>query len=270
MPRFKRRVKMLSSKGLLGAAVIALAAGLAGSAGAQSPSGDVISELANNEGIFVDATNFKVVKGQGKGDASAQIAKMGAKEVSPGAIIFRSGDKLYMVEGAPPDRATPQAMKDFQGNWNVSYLKDLKDFQDNWAKSYIKEHPENAQAMKSFQDNWNVSYMKAMKGFQDNWNVSYMKNQNASYMKNQNASYMKDQNASYMKDQNASYMKEQNAVYMKEFQDNWSNSYMKAMKDFQSNWNVSYMKNQHASYLKEQNALWMKALGDFQDNWATS
>ena len=31
---------------------------------------------------------------------SAQIAKMGAKEVGPGAIIFRYGDKLYMVHAA--------------------------------------------------------------------------------------------------------------------------------------------------------------------------
>jgi hypothetical protein len=29
--------------------------------------------------------------------------------------------------------------------------------------------------MKNFQDNWNVSYMKATKDFQDNWNTSYMK-----------------------------------------------------------------------------------------------
>jgi hypothetical protein len=29
--------------------------------------------------------------------------------------------------------------------------------------------------MKDFQDNWNVSYMKAVKDFQDNWNTSYMK-----------------------------------------------------------------------------------------------
>src|SRR5262249_17963880 len=125
MPRFKRRVKMLSSKGLLGAAVIALAAGFSGFAAAQAPTQDVIGELQSNEGIFVDAQNFKIVKGQGKGDASAQIAKMGAKQVSPGAIIFRSGDKLYMVEGTPPQMATPQAMKDFQSNWSVSYLKDL-------------------------------------------------------------------------------------------------------------------------------------------------
>jgi hypothetical protein len=29
--------------------------------------------------------------------------------------------------------------------------------------------------MKNFQDNWNVSYMNSVKSFQDNWDTSYMK-----------------------------------------------------------------------------------------------
>ena len=88
-----------------------------------------------------------------------------------GAIIVRSGDKLYIIEGKPPIPA-PQAMKDFQDNWAVSFAKD---FQDNWNVSFMKD----------FQDRWNVSFMndkanesykQAMKDFQDNWNVSFMKN----------------------------------------------------------------------------------------------
>ena len=69
-------------------------------ASAQSQ-GDVIGELANNEGIFVDGKTFKIARGKAKGDPSAQIARLGAKEVGPGAIIFRYRDKLYMVEGTP-------------------------------------------------------------------------------------------------------------------------------------------------------------------------
>ena len=60
---------------------------------------------------------------------------MGAREVSAGAIIFRSGDKLYIVDGTPPADAAPQAMKDFQDSWNTSYMKN---FQDNFATSYMK------------------------------------------------------------------------------------------------------------------------------------
>ena len=178
---------------IVGVAAVALAAGAGRLALAQQPTGDVIGELANNEGIFVDGKTFKIARGKAKGDPAAQIAKMGAKEVGPGAIVFRYNDKLYMVEGTPP--LPPQAMKDFQDNWNVSYMKALKDFQDNWNVSYMK-------AMKDFQDNWNVSYMKAAKDFQDNWNVSYMKD----FQSNWNVSYMRT---------------------VKDFQDNWATSYMK-------------------------------------------
>ena len=191
---------------LAGVAVVALAAVGAGKlALAQQPTGDVIGELTNNEGIFVDGKTFKIAKGKAKGDPAAQIAKLGAKEVGPGAIVFRYNDKLYMVEGTPTP--APQAMKNFQDNWNVSYMKGMKDFQDNFAVSYMKDHPADAdpayaKAFQDFQNNWNVSYMKAAQDFQSNWNVSYMKN----------------------------------------FQDNWNTSYMKAAKDFQDNWSTSYMK----------------------------
>jgi hypothetical protein len=207
---------------LLGGAAVLFAAGQGTLAFAQQPTGDVVGELANNTGYFVDGKTFKIVKGTAKqSDAAAQFAKlekMGAKEVGPGVIVFRYNDKLYMVEGSPPPAA--QAMKSFQDNWNVSYMKGMKDFQDNWNTSYMKDFQSNwnvsymkdnntkdaneayAKAMKDFQDNWNVSYMKAAKDFQDNWNVSYMKNQ----------------------------------------QDNWNVSYMKTVKDFQDNWSTSYMK----------------------------
>ena len=85
-----------------GVAALALAVGAGRLAIAQPPTGDVIGELANNEGIFVDGKTFKIARGKAKGDPAAQIAKMGAKEVGPGAIVFRYNDKLYLVEGTPP------------------------------------------------------------------------------------------------------------------------------------------------------------------------
>ena len=229
----------------LGIVSIGLFTGLGRPASAQ-PSQDVIGQLANDEGLFVDGKTFNIARGKAKGDPAAQIAKLGAKEVGPGAIIFRYGDKLYMVEGTP--EAAPHAMKNFQDNWAVSYMKSMKDFQDNWAVSYIKNFQDNwnvsymkgddakyAQAMKNFQDNWNVSYMK---NFQDNWNVSYMKdfqdNWNVSYMKN----FQDNWNVSYMKN----FQDNWNVSFMKDFQDNWNVSYMKKLNDFQDNWNISYMK----------------------------
>jgi hypothetical protein len=195
---------------VLGSPKVASAQGTSGTAPASVA--DVVGELSTNEGIFVDGKTFKIAKGKAKGDPSAQIAKLGAKEVGPGAIIFRHGDKLYMVEGTP--NLTPQAMKNFQDNWAVGYMKAFKEFQDHWSVSYMKNaqaglSPKDAagldnyqQAMKNFQDDWAVGYMKAMKNFQDDWAVSYMKN----------------------------------------FQDNWAVSYMNSVKNFQDTFSTMYMK----------------------------
>jgi len=95
--------------------------------------GDVIGELASGEGIFVDGKTFKIAKGE----PSAQIARLGAKEVGSGAIIFRYRDKLYMVEGTPA-ATNIQTMKSFQDDWNASYMNSVKGFQDNWDTSYMK------------------------------------------------------------------------------------------------------------------------------------
>ena len=63
-----------------------------------------VGQLASNEGIFVDVNEFKIAKGAAKGDPSEHIAKSGAREVTDGAIIFRSGNKLYIVDGKPAGR----------------------------------------------------------------------------------------------------------------------------------------------------------------------
>jgi len=67
-----------------------------------SSSQNVVGQLANNEGIYVDMKDFKIMKGTAKGDPQTQIAKLGARKVSDGAIIFRSGDALYIVDSKPP------------------------------------------------------------------------------------------------------------------------------------------------------------------------
>jgi hypothetical protein len=53
--------------------------------------------LGDNQGVFVDKGTFKLHLGAGAPNAD-QIAKMGAQEVENGAIIFRSGGKLYIVD----------------------------------------------------------------------------------------------------------------------------------------------------------------------------
>jgi hypothetical protein len=202
-------------------------------------SSNVLGDLTSGQAIFADGKTFKIATGKTTGDITAQLAALGAKEVTGGAIIVRSGDKLYIIEGKPPIPA-PQAMKDFQDNWAVSFAKD---FQDNWNVSF----------MKNFQDNWNVSFMKDMNNFQDNWNVSFMKD-------------AKDKpNDAYMKGLKA-LEDNYKAAYLKDFQDRWNVSFMNGSKNFQDNWNVSFMKN----FQDRWNVSYMTTLKDFQDNWASS
>jgi hypothetical protein len=61
-----------------------------------------LGSLATNEGLYVNMKDFKIAKGAAKGDPAAELKKSGAREVADGAIIFRSGDKLYIVDGKPP------------------------------------------------------------------------------------------------------------------------------------------------------------------------
>jgi hypothetical protein len=91
---------------LLGAAAIALVSFAWAQGGSQ-----VIGELADKEGLFVDSKEFKIHKGHA-GGKSARLAISDAREVSEGAVIVRSGGKLYLVD-AKPSQDTPQAMKDF-------------------------------------------------------------------------------------------------------------------------------------------------------------
>jgi len=58
----------------------------------------VPDSIANNDSIFIDATTFKILPGKANGDASKQIEKLGARELGPGTLIFRSGGKLYIVD----------------------------------------------------------------------------------------------------------------------------------------------------------------------------
>src|SRR5262249_41964037 len=53
--------------------------------------------IAGNDSIYIDGKTFAITPGRAKGDTSAQIEALGARDLGPGAIIFRSGEKLYIV-----------------------------------------------------------------------------------------------------------------------------------------------------------------------------
>ena len=95
-----------------GAAVVGLGSAATSMAEAQAQISQVIGELGDNEGVYVDLQEFKVHKGRARTDPTTQLAKFEARPVSEGAIILRAKGKLYIVDAKPPG-TTPQAMKDF-------------------------------------------------------------------------------------------------------------------------------------------------------------
>jgi hypothetical protein len=65
------------------------------------------STIANNDSIFVDGQSFKITPGMSKRDAAGLVSGLGARELGPGAIIFRSEGKLYIVDAPLRFEGTP-------------------------------------------------------------------------------------------------------------------------------------------------------------------
>ena len=55
--------------------------------------------IPDNDSVYIDSKSFQVIPGKGKADAGPQIRDLAARELGPGAIIIRSGNKLYIAEG---------------------------------------------------------------------------------------------------------------------------------------------------------------------------
>jgi hypothetical protein len=85
-----------SRTGSLIGAVLGLAAGfqVLTEAHAQSAEG----AIADNDSVFVDGKTFAVTPGKAKSTSADQIKRLGARDLGPGALIFRSGDRLYIVD----------------------------------------------------------------------------------------------------------------------------------------------------------------------------
>lgn len=60
-----------------------------------------LGALNASEGIYVARKGFDIIKGTAQGDPTADLMKLGAKEVQDGAIIVRVGEKLYLVDADP-------------------------------------------------------------------------------------------------------------------------------------------------------------------------
>jgi len=76
--------------------VLGLASGFSHLAAAQPQAATGV--IPDNDGIYIDGTTFTVIPGKAKGPAAGMIKTLGARELGPGAIVFRSGKKLYIVD----------------------------------------------------------------------------------------------------------------------------------------------------------------------------
>src|SRR5262245_50409102 len=74
------------------------AIGFAASATLSAQERAQMGALNSNQGIHVDPKTFNITKGTPKTDPTADLVKLAAQEVKAGAIIFRNGDKLYLVD----------------------------------------------------------------------------------------------------------------------------------------------------------------------------
>ena len=76
--------------------VVSLSAGHPNDAAAQSQGAH--GSIADNDSILIDGTTFTVTSGKAIGDASGMIKVLGARKLGPGALVFRSGGQLYIVD----------------------------------------------------------------------------------------------------------------------------------------------------------------------------
>jgi hypothetical protein len=90
-------IQTLTSRKIAAALAVAFTVAVAPSSGARAQ--DALAKLSNNESIFIDGKTFEVRAGKSTGDVAAQMRALGARELGGGAIVFRSGDKLYIVGG---------------------------------------------------------------------------------------------------------------------------------------------------------------------------
>jgi hypothetical protein len=109
------------------AAILLIGGGLTGLAPAiatgetQNSTGQAQSaqNIGDNDSAYVDGKSFQVIPGKAKGDAAAQIKNLGARDLGPAAIIFRSGNKLYIAD-AQSEMAGAQALAAVPGR-NYAY-----------------------------------------------------------------------------------------------------------------------------------------------------
>ena len=110
---------MSISKRSLMAAGAAVLIGLSCAAIAQTKKSSQVATMGDGEAVMIGPKGAHLHKSNVKITAAQHEAalKKGAKEIKPGAVIYKQGGKLYMME----DNANEKASQSFQGNFDVDY-----------------------------------------------------------------------------------------------------------------------------------------------------
>jgi hypothetical protein len=112
-----KRALLASSAGLvIGLSTVAMAQTPAPKGNAKSQEAATIGE---GEAVMIGPKAQRLHKSKVKVSAAQHEAAMkkGAREVKPGAVIYKQGGKLYLME----DSANEKASSHFQSNFDIDY-----------------------------------------------------------------------------------------------------------------------------------------------------
>lgn len=118
-----------SAPPMLAFLLIALTSGGLTIAAAQSPHAP--EALADGDGIYINGANLGIIPGTAKSDTVSAFDRSGAREPGPGAIMFRSGGKLYIVDtplrvpdlaSSNPGRGPVQAEQERTNRIRIDYV----------------------------------------------------------------------------------------------------------------------------------------------------
>ena len=78
-----------------------------------------VTSVGEGEAVMIGPKGQRLHKSKAKVSAAQHEAAMkkGAREVRPGAVLYKQGGKLYMIE----DSANEKASSHFQSNFDIDY-----------------------------------------------------------------------------------------------------------------------------------------------------
>jgi len=112
----KRAVLTTGAALLLGLSTVAMAQTTQPAKGKKSAE---VTTMGEGEALMIGPKGQRLHKSNVKITSAQHEAAMkkGAKEIKPGAVIYKQGGKLYMIE----DSGNEKASQGFQGNFDVDY-----------------------------------------------------------------------------------------------------------------------------------------------------